>query len=71
MNRNFAGRLEQASRQIQAQALSASLAEELSADRRRHDRARRRRLMLLGFSIVTLFSLAGMIITRAMEIAAL
>ncbi|WP_353471916.1 hypothetical protein PVT71_11460 [Salipiger sp. H15] len=74
MNRNFAGRPRKGSRQAQAQHLSAAARDDLPAETPPENRERRRRtqrLVLLGLSIVTLFSLAGMIITRAMEIASL
>lgn len=75
MNENFTDRFDSFSGQGHAQDLSARPGESVEADVSDGDRVARRRrtqrLALLGFSIITLFSLVGMIITRAMEIASL
>ncbi|AWI83272.1 hypothetical protein CEW88_06090 [Alloyangia pacifica] len=74
MNKDFAGRSETASRPNAVRNFAAEPGTPFAAYPEDDARARRRRvqrLVLLSFSLVTLLSLAGMIITRAMEIASL
>ena len=74
MNKDFAGRSETASRPNAVRNFAAEPGTPFAAYPEDEPRARRRRvqrLVLLSFSLVTLLSLAGMIITRAMEIASL
>ncbi len=74
MNKDFAGRLDRVTPPGQTQGLPGTPADTLVGDPSDEVRARRRRtqrLVLLTFSFVTLFSLVGMIITRAVEITSL
>ncbi|MCA0940540.1 hypothetical protein CLG85_024190 [Yangia mangrovi] len=74
MNKDFTGRSGTASRPYQARSVATEPGTRFAAHPEEDSRARRRRvqrLALLSFSLVTLLSLAGMIITRAMEIASL
>ncbi|MBE9635632.1 hypothetical protein [Salipiger mangrovisoli] len=74
MNEDFARHLDTASRTAPAEGLRVAQGDRTvhgPSDDTRARRRRTQRLVLLSLSVVTLFSLAGMIITRAMEIASL
>ncbi|WP_226621749.1 hypothetical protein [Alloyangia pacifica] len=74
MQKNLAGRLDGASRVAPYADATDEPQDALASHPGDGDRADRRgtqKLVLLGISIVAVFALAGMIITRAMEIASL